>query len=83
MRFLVDNALSTALAAFLADAGHDAVHLWDRNMQSADDANVFELAATENRILLSADTDFGAILAMRRSACPSVVLFRRPTDRDC
>jgi len=32
MRFLVDNALSPALAVLLTDAGHDAVHVRSLNL---------------------------------------------------
>jgi predicted nuclease of predicted toxin-antitoxin system len=86
VRFLIDNALSPAVANEINRAGHDAVHVRELGMQAASDEAIFDHAAQDDRVVVSADTDLGTLLAIRKQTSPSVILFRhssqhRPADQ--
>ena len=81
MKFLVDQNLSPLVAVALRAAGHDVVHTRDIGMERADDATILERSIDEARTIVSADTDFGTLLASRALTRPSVILLRRTHDR--
>jgi predicted nuclease of predicted toxin-antitoxin system len=68
VRFLVDAALSSLVAEGLRGAGHDAAHVRDYGLQSANDETIFALAKDQDRIVVSADTDFGLLLPCEANA---------------
>ena len=81
MKLLIDNALSLALADGLRAAGFDAVHVAELGLARADDVEVMSHASADGRVLISADTDFGALLSASGACLPSVILLRRASQR--
>lgn len=81
MKLLLDENLPPRLAILLNDAGHDAVHVRDLDAAGSSDPQTVALALADGRIIVSADTDFGALLASAGTTAPSVVLVREVVDR--
>jgi predicted nuclease of predicted toxin-antitoxin system len=76
MKVLVDMNLSPDWARFLAEAGFEAVHWSNVGSKSATDSELMQWAAENDHIILTADLDFGAILAATHGIKPSVVQVR-------
>ena len=77
MRFLVDANLSPRVAARLISAGFDSVHVTEVGLLTASDQAILDYAAENGLVIVSADTDFGELLALSRGAIrPSAVLLR-------
>ena len=76
MRFLVDMALSPALADWLVTQGHDAVHASALGLARAPDPEIIERARDEDRIIVTADLDYPRLLALAKSSRPGLILFR-------
>jgi predicted nuclease of predicted toxin-antitoxin system len=76
VRFLADENFPRPSTQILAASGHDVVAI-RRRLPSVTDSEVAERASTEDRILLTFDSDFGDIIYHRGMARPpSVVYFR-------
>jgi len=74
MRLLIDANLSPRVAAQLADMRFDAIHVADVGLLTAADEAILEYAAANELVIVSADTDFGELLAASPGrARPSVV----------
>lgn len=77
MRLLLDHNISPKVASPLRAAGHDVAVAREVGLSRASDEAVTDFARRERRVLVSADSDFGAILARTNAATPSFVLIRR------
>jgi len=58
VNFLVDAQLPPALARWIASQGHQARHVFDIGLQTADDPVIWERARIENTVIISKDEDF-------------------------
>jgi predicted nuclease of predicted toxin-antitoxin system len=76
VRLLLDKNLSFRLVAVLEAGGHDLVHVDDLDLDQAADEVILDRARELDRVVVSSDTDFGALLAAQRADGPSMVLTR-------
>lgn len=81
MRFLADMCVATRIVEWLRAKEHDVVHLREEGLQRLSDAEVFKKAASENRIILTFDLDFGEIVALSGGKAMSIILMRLRNTR--
>ena len=76
MKFLVDMNLSPGWIDLLVNSGFQAVHWSTIGRGSESDAELMRWAAEHAHVVLTADLDFGAILAATQRRQPSVIQIR-------
>ena len=80
MRWLADECVAAPLVALLRGSGHDVLYVAEA-AAGLRDVEVVALAMRENRLLLTADKDFGDLVFRRGRSVPGVVLMRINPDR--
>lgn len=75
MRFLVDRCAGRKLAEWLRSQGHDVLEARVLGQDPGDTA-LLELAESEDRVLITIDTDFGELIYLRE--VPHAGLVRLP-----
>jgi predicted nuclease of predicted toxin-antitoxin system len=81
MRFLADMGVAWRIVEWLRAAGHDAIHLREEGLQRMPNGEIFKKTASEERVILTFDLDFGEIVALSGGCKASVILFRLHNTR--
>ncbi len=78
MKFLIDQNLPLALAAWLREAGVEAVHVREAGLATANDAEIVRRARRENEIIVSLDRDYVPAAGGHPATWLQVVWIRLP-----
>lgn len=76
MKLLLDQGLPRSAASLLRDVGIDTVHTGEIGYATAEDTTIIEWARQEERVIVTLDADFHALLALSGAASPSVIRIR-------
>jgi len=76
MKLLLDQGLPRSAAALLCEAGIDAIHVANIGFSAADDTDILQRAQEDERVVVTLDADFHALLALTEAVSPSVIRIR-------
>ena len=76
MKLLLDQGTPRSAAAILRKAGFDALHTGEIGMSEAPDFEILQRATIEDRMVVTLDSDFNALLAHQQALKPSVIRVR-------
>jgi predicted nuclease of predicted toxin-antitoxin system len=66
MRLLLDANLSPRLIEPLTASGYDVTHVGDLGLLHATDSVIFDRAVADGYVIVTADSDFPMLVALRR-----------------
>lgn len=76
VQLLLDQGLPGSTASLLRETGIDAIHAAEIGLSTAEDTEILQKALEEERIVVTLDADFHALLALNESTSPSVIRIR-------
>ena len=76
MKLLLDQGCPRSAAGLLRDVGVDVLHVGEIGMAAAADSTIILRALQEERIVVTLDADFHALLALNEAIAPSVIRIR-------
>ena len=76
MRFKTDENLPIEIAELITDQGHDALTVEDQGLGGTPDEQIAAVCQSENRILVTLDTDFSDIRQYPPGSHPGIIVFR-------
>jgi len=74
--FKIDENLHEEVAELLRQYGHDAIGVYDQQLQGHADEEVAELCRREGRVVVTQDLDFGNIIAFPPENYPGIIVLR-------
>ena len=78
MKFLIDSNLGRKFTNLIKKTGYEAAFINDI-LKNASDEDILILAERENRIVITADKDFGELIFKLRISSTGVILLRTLT----
>lgn len=76
MRLLLDANIPRSAFKMLIEMGHDVLDIRDTDLAHSCDQDIYTLAQSESRILVTRDLDFANILLYPPSAHPGIIVLR-------
>jgi predicted nuclease of predicted toxin-antitoxin system len=76
VKLLLDQNLPETAAPMLRDAGLDAVHAREVELSRTADDEILRWARDHDRVIVTLDADFHALLALSEAVTPSVIRIR-------
>lgn len=76
LAILADENVHPGVVSALKEAGRDVVSVFDLGMIGANDDDLLEVAHRQGRLVLTHDSDFGALAVQRRAPFTAIVFLR-------